>query len=139
VIAYSINCEVSIATARDDFEGPRRQDHVGGRAGSWNHFRTELEEEVKRRGGDPEEKTTLTGDIYLGSVNFTPEMFASRAQGEAVTEMIRGEGHALKALDDALKRLDTLGLTRGKDSVYRVVMKQRLACWEHSKSMDIPY
>jgi uncharacterized protein (TIGR02284 family) len=63
----------------------------------------ELKAEVRRLGGDPNKRGTVEGTLHRGWINLKSAVTA-KDTGAVIKECERGEEHAAKRYDDALKK-----------------------------------
>ncbi|UVM55136.1 PA2169 family four-helix-bundle protein [Pseudomonas sp. B21-012] len=122
LIEFSKDGEKGFKTSAEDVKNPQLKSYFIQRAGECGSAAAELQQQVRRLGGDPETSTSVSGDLHRGWVNLK-SMLTGKDEEAVLNEVERGEDHALKAYKDAREKLVKVGLTV-TDPVYLLVQKQ---------------
>ncbi|MDZ3993703.1 PA2169 family four-helix-bundle protein [Pseudomonas sp. Teo4] len=122
LIEYSKDGEKGFKASAEDVKNTQLKAFFVQRAGECASAAAELQNDVRRLGGDPETSTSISGDLHRGWVNLK-SMVTGKDEEAVLNEVERGEDHALKAYKEAREKLVRLG--RGiTDPSYMIVEKQ---------------
>ncbi|MDR2306425.1 MAG: PA2169 family four-helix-bundle protein [Paucimonas sp.] len=122
LIEYSKDGEKGFKASAEDVKNPELKAFFVQRAGECATAAAELQNEVRRLGGDPETGTSISGDLHRGWVNLK-SMVTGKDETAVLNEVERGEDHALKAYKDGREKLVKLGRS-ASDQTYALVEKQ---------------
>lgn len=122
LIEYSKDGEKGFRTSAEDAKNPELKAFFTQRAGECSTAASELQQQVRTLGGDPETSTSLSGDMHRAWVNLKTSL-TSNDDKAVLEEVERGEDHALKAYKDALEKLAKHNVPVGGE-VYALVERQ---------------
>lgn len=89
-------------TAADAVRNPTLKELFQSYSGQRERFATELQEEVRKLGGQPEERGSLVGTLLRGWTNLKG-LVTGGDENAIVTECARSEDNALRHYETALK------------------------------------
>jgi len=90
-------------TAADSVTNPRAKTVFSARAAEIEEASHELAAEVRNLGGDPQKSGTAAGAVHRSWLDLKAAVTGGDDEG-ILTECARGEDHAIKAYDSALKK-----------------------------------
>jgi uncharacterized protein (TIGR02284 family) len=96
-------------TASEAVENPSAKALFASRLPNIQRGESELKAEVRRLGGDPDKRGTITGDLHRAWINLKSAVTGKNEEA-IVAECERGEEHAAHVYEDALQKdlpLDT--------------------------------
>ena len=118
LIETSKDGQEGFKTCAEDIKHPELKALFAKRSADCATAAAELQAEVRKLGGDPETSTSVAGDLHRRWVD-VKSMFTGKDEEAVLNEAERGEDHALKAYNDAIKKINEHNLVGIRDLVER--------------------
>ncbi|RON06475.1 aldehyde dehydrogenase [Pseudomonas brassicacearum] len=118
LIETSKDGQEGFKTCAQDIKHPELKALFVKRAADCATAAAELQGTVRSMGGDPETKTSVSGDLHRRWVDLK-SLLTGKDEEAVLNEAERGEDHALKAYKAAIEKIDKHNLVGIRDLVER--------------------
>lgn len=116
LIEYSKDGQKGFLKSAEDVKSPMLKNFLTKRAGGCSEAVKELQDEVRKLGGDPETSTSFTGDLHRAWIELKTA-FTSHDDEAVMNETERGQDYALKAYRQAREKLVKLNVPAAASSL----------------------
>ncbi|EIK97638.1 hypothetical protein PMM47T1_03979 [Pseudomonas sp. M47T1] len=103
LIETSMDGQKGFKTCAEDIKNPELKALFFKHSQECGQAAAELQQEVRALGGDPEDSTSVAGDLHRRWVD-VKSLFTGKGEEAVLNEAERGEDHALKAYREALAK-----------------------------------